>query len=187
MEGLTGDQKYDEMVRRVKEVADYAIETGASTRQISKYFTENRFKISNATVCSYLNQRLPKIDPERYALVKPIIDKNTPKTIESVEVKKRIYNAVALLLRGFTIPQIVEEINANPERIEKVTFDIIYDDLTRRLKAIEKDNQIIEDVKRRLSENRIDALNNQGINGPNLSARNQPRNVDGTFASGKRK
>ena len=57
MEGLTGDQKYDEMVRRVKEVADYAIETGASTRQISKYFTENRFKISNATVCTYLSQR----------------------------------------------------------------------------------------------------------------------------------
>ena len=179
------DKKYEEMVRRVLEIADYVIETKvASTRQISKYFTENRFKISNATVCVYLSQRLPKIDPVRYAQVKPQIDQNTPKTVETVEVRKRIYTAVALLLRGLTIPQIIEEMNADKPEDEKVTFDIIYDDLTRRLKAIEKDNDILEDVKRRLSENRLDTLNNQGTNGPNYAARLQPR-IKGQFATTK--
>lgn len=182
-EKSSSDKKYEEMIRRVKEVADYAIDTKvASTRQIAKYFTENRFKISNATVCVYLSQRLPKVDPVRYALVKPLIDKNTPKSIETVEVRKRIYTAVALLLRGLTIPQIIEEMNASRDVDDQVTFDIIYDDLTRRLKAIEKDKEIIEDVRKRLAENRIETLNNQGINGPNLAARTQFR-VNGRFAA----
>ncbi len=179
------DKKHEEMVRRVKEIADYAIETGVvSTRQIAQHFSEHRFKISNATVCAYLSQRLPKIDPVRYASIKPLIDKNTPKSIETVEVRKRIYIAVALLLRGLTIPQIVEEMNSTRSDDEKVTFDIIYDDLTRRLKSIEKDQDILEDVKRRLSENRLDTLNNQGINGPNMAAQNQPR-INGRFATTK--
>lgn len=176
------EQKHEEMVRRVKEVADYTIETGASTRQVAKFFTENRYKISNATVCTYLTQRLPKIDFARYALVKPIIDKNTPKTVETVEVRKRIYAATALLLRGLTIPQIVEEINFGKLETERVTFDIIYDDLTKRLQRIETDVAILEDVKKRLVENRLDTLNNQGANGPNMSALTQPR-LNGRFAT----
>lgn len=180
------DKKYEEMIRRVKEVADYAIDTQtASTRQIAKYFSAHRFRISNATVCVYLSQRLPKVDPVRYALVKPLIDKNTPKTIEEVEVRKRIYTAVELLLRGLNIPQIIEEMNVTRADDDKVTFDIIYTDLTRRLKDIEKNPEIIEDVKQRLSENRMDTLNNQGTNGPNLSARNQPRSISGRFATTK--
>lgn len=176
------DRKYEEMVKRVKEVADYTIETGASTRQVAKFFTENKYKISNATVCSYLSQRLPRIDPARYVLVKPIIDKNTPKTVETVEVRKRIYSATSLLLRGLTIPQIVEELNIGRLENEQVTFDIIYDDLTKRLQQIEKDSAILEDVKKRLRENRLDTLNNQGLNGPNMSALTQPR-LKGKFAT----
>lgn len=176
------DQKYEEMIRRVKEVADYAIETGASTRQIAKHFTETKYKISNATVCSYLSQRLPRVDAARYVLVKPIIEKNTPKTVETVEVRKRIYTATSLLLRGLTIPQIVEDMNLTRLDGEKVTFDIIYDDLTRRLQTIEKDVAILEDVKKRLSENRLDSLNNQGTNGPNMAALTQPR-LHGKFAT----
>lgn len=176
------DRKYEEMVKRVKEVADYTIETGASTRQVAKFFTDNKYKISNATVCSYLSQRLPRIDPARYVLVKPIIDKNTPKTVETVEVRKRIYSATSLLLRGLTIPQIVEELNIGRLENEQVTFDIIYDDLTKRLQQIEKDSAILEDVKKRLRENRLDTLNNQGLNGPNMSALTQPR-LKGKFAT----
>lgn len=181
MESNEQTKRQDEMIKRVLEVADYAIETGASTRQISKHFKEHRFPISNCTVSVYLNERLKEIDPRRYQLVKPLIEKNTPKTVESVEVRKRMYSAVSLLLRGLNISQIVEEMNKTRE--EKVTFDIIYDDLTNRLKRLEKDSKIIEDVKKRLSENRIDNLNNQNNNGPNLKAINQPRAKNGTFTS----
>lgn len=39
MENLTGDAKYDEIVRRVKEVADYAIETvGSQPRNLDGTF-----------------------------------------------------------------------------------------------------------------------------------------------------
>lgn len=170
------DQKYEEMVKLVLEIADYAIKTGESTRQIAK-----KFSVSNYTVSVYLRKRLPNIDPNRYKLVKQIIDKNTPQTIDKVEVRKRIYAATSLLLQGMTVAQIVEWMNQ--ERVEeKVTFDIIYDDLTRRLPLIESDSTIIEDVKRRLTENRLNNLNNQGINGPNVLSQSQPR-IQGRFAS----
>lgn len=175
----------DEIIKeRVLEVADYAIETKVSTRKIAEYFSKHRFKISNATVCVYLSQRLPKIDPERYKLVKPIIEKNKPQTIDSVEVRKRVYTATSLLLQGLTIPQIVEELNIEGTY---ATFDIIYDDLTTRLGRIEQDQKIINDVKKRLHENRIDTLNNHGINGPNLKARTQPRLENGRFTSNEEK
>ena len=32
------------------------LKTGASTREIAKYFTENRFKISNYTVSQYIKE-----------------------------------------------------------------------------------------------------------------------------------
>ncbi len=151
MEKTSEQQKYEKMVNRVKEVADYVIKTGDSTRQTAKYFTDYRFKISNATVSIYLTKRLPEIDMGRYKLVKPIIEKNLPKTVETVEVRQRIYSAAKLLLYGLTIPQIVDELNKDRNPLEQVTFDIIYDDLTRRLELIEDDKQTIKDVKNRLS------------------------------------
>lgn len=186
MEKTIEQQKYEEMIRRVKEVTDYVIETGSSTRQTAKYFTENRFKISNATVSVYLNSRLPMIDKNRYILVKSIIEKNLPKTVETVEVRQRIYSAVKLLLQGYTIPQIVEEMNKGKELKDQVTFDSIYDDLTRRLELIEKDTQIIDDVKKSLYQNRLDTLKNQGVNGPNMSALLQDRDNSGKFTSNKK-
>ncbi len=174
------------MVRRVKEVADYVIKTSSSTRKTTQYFTEHRFKISNATVSVYLNSRLPEIDMERYKLVKPIIDKNCPNTVKTVAVRERIYSAVKLLLYGYTIPQIVEEMNKDEKLKEKVTYDIIYDDLTNRLALIENDKLIIEDVKKRLLQNRLDTLNNQGFNGPNMAAVLQDRDNEGKFTSRKK-
>lgn len=170
------DQKYEEMVKRVIDIADYAIETGESTRQIAK-----KFSVSNYTVSVYLRKKLPNIDPRRYELVKPVIDKNTPQTVDKVEVQKRIYTATSLLLQGLTVAQIVESMNQNRLE-EKVTFDMIYDDLTKRLALIESDSAIIEDVKRILTENRLGNLNNCGMNGSNLSTQSHSK-IQGRFTS----
>lgn len=124
---------------RVIEVALYVKETKASTRQVSKYFTENRFPISNATVNDYLKNRLPKINPALYEEIKPILASHVPKTVETVEVRKRIYSAVSLLFQDYTVEEIAKELNS--------TIDIIYDDLTRRLPKIEKDASILQQVK----------------------------------------
>lgn len=197
---MTQEEKQKLMEQKIIAVADYAIAQmnegkNPSTRSIAKDLTKAfydqqagievknvpTFKISNCTVCVYLSQRLPKLDPLRYKLVKPMIDKNTPKSIESVLVMQRMYAAVELLLRGLTIPQIVTELNETRGKDEQVTFDIIYYDLTTRLNRIEINQEILNDVKKRLRENRIDMLNNQGINGPNISAVNQARDSKGKF------
>lgn len=165
----------EEIKERVLEIADYTIETGASTRKTATYFTENRFPISNCTVSTYLKDRLFKIDPERYRLVRQVMCTNTPKSMKTVEVQKRIYRAVTLLLQGLTVSEIAEEMGE--------TFDTVYDDLTRKLSQIEQDPDILFQVQEQLSLNRLSTLNNQNGNGPNMSAKSQPRNEDGTFSS----
>lgn len=172
----------DEIEERVKKVADYIIKTGASTRKAAEYFSSHDFKISNVTVSNYMTKRLPKIDGCRYALVKKVIDKNTPKSVESLEVRNRIYDTLNLLFQGYTIPQIVVKMNETSAEKNRVTFDIIYDDLIRRLKMIENDLDVIRDVQDRLYKNKIGTLNNQENNGPNMDALNQPR-IRGKFAS----
>lgn len=205
---MTKKEIQEEMERKVLEVADYVIKqmekgNNPSTRSVAadltKAFNDKQLgigsdseckvptiKISNATVCVYLSQKLPKIDPVRYKLVKPIIDKNTPKTIKDVIIRERIYKSVYLLFKGLTIPQIVEELNASRTEEDKVTFDIIYGDLTTRLSRIEKDEHIISDVKKRLQENKLETLCNQGIVGPNLDVYSQPRDESGKFISKKK-
>lgn len=200
---MTKEEQQKLMEEKIIAVADYAIAqmnegNNPSTRTIAadltKAFNDKQagievkgnvptFKVSNCTVCVYLSQKLPKLDPIRYKLVKPMIEKNTPKSIKDVKVLQRMYEAVELLLNGLTIPQIVDEINEKREADDKVTFDIIYYDLTIRLNRVETNQDILNDVKRRLTENRLDMLNNQGINGPNMSAINQSRDSAGRFVS----
>ncbi|MCI6266431.1 MAG: sporulation transcriptional regulator SpoIIID, partial [Erysipelotrichaceae bacterium] len=97
--------KDEVLKRKVIEVADYVISTKASTRATANYFTSCRFPISNATVHTYLNKRLKEIDFVRYQQVREILEGNSPESILDAEVRKRIYQAVALLLQGDTISQ----------------------------------------------------------------------------------
>ena len=147
----------DEILKKkVIEVADYVIRTGASTRATSEYFTNYRFPISNATVHTYLNKRLKVIDYVRYQQVKEILEKNRPKTIFDVEVQKRVYHAVALLLQGNTIPEIAMKLNS--------TVDIIYNDITSRFLKLEADEEVLQRVQMILKEHSMNNLHNQGIN-----------------------
>lgn len=131
----------DEEIRnqRILEVANYVKETKASTRKAAKYFSEHHYPISNATVNDYLRNRLPKINPELGREVALILDGNTPKSVEAVEVKKRIYSAVSLLFQDYTVPEIAKKLTTTP--------DVIYQDLTVRLAKIEKDPAIVELVQ----------------------------------------
>lgn len=185
----------EERNERVIEVALYVKQTHASTRETAKYFTNNRFSISNATVNDYLRNRLSKVNPKLYEEIKPIIEANTPKTIETVEVRKRIYSAVSLLFKDYTIPEIAEELGS--------TVDIIYDDLTKRLQKIEAsvdilqqvkeyipsiEGSISEDVKDVLERHKIGNLVNQAGNGPYFDSKYYEENEvirkpNGTFDS----
>lgn len=148
--------KDEVLKRKVIEVADYVISTKASTRATANYFTSCRFPISNATVHTYLNKRLKEIDFVRYQQVREILEGNSPESILDAEVRKRIYQAVALLLQGDTISQIAIKLNS--------TFDIIYDDITSRFFKLEKDTELLSRVRIILKEHSRNNLNNQGKN-----------------------
>lgn len=119
-----------ERIRRIYRVACLAGE-GMSTREISKFLSENEFSISNATVADYIN-RLQKINPAMYETIKPIIDKNKPKTIKnSEEVQERVKKVIEYLLKGLTIDEVAIIMNEKPLTI--------YRDLRRRVQTLSTD------------------------------------------------
>jgi len=62
-------QEYIE--KRVIEVCDYMIETGATVRQAA-----NRFGVSKSTIHKDLVERLPELDKSRYEQVKAVLENN---------------------------------------------------------------------------------------------------------------
>lgn len=52
----------DERNRRIDEIGEYFLKTGASTRSIADYFTKNKYPISNYTVSKYINLFIQKND-----------------------------------------------------------------------------------------------------------------------------
>ena len=62
-------QEYIE--KRVLEICDYMIETGATVRQAA-----NRFGVSKSTVHKDLVERLPELDHHRYEQVKAVLETN---------------------------------------------------------------------------------------------------------------
>lgn len=155
------ERKIDEdeiLKQKVLLIADYVIKTGDSTRKTAKYISDNHFKISNCTVSKYLNELLPKIDAERSEKVKKIIKENTPKTMDTVTVRKRMYESVSLLLKGYTIKEIASEFGE--------TEWTIYNDIQNRFMKLETDEKLKNEVKNVLKKHSIENLCNQSGNGP---------------------
>lgn len=155
------EKKFDEdeiLKKKVLLIADFVIETGSSTRKTAKYISENHFKISNCTVSKYLNELLPKLDAERFEKVKNVIKKNTPATMQTITVRKRMYESVSLLLKGYTVKEIALELNE--------TESTIYNDIQNRFMKLETDEKLKEDVKKTLRNHSIENLCNQSGNAP---------------------
>ncbi len=62
-------QEYIE--KRVLEICDYMIQTGATVRQAA-----TRFGVSKSTVHKDLTERLPELNQEQYEQVKAVLDNN---------------------------------------------------------------------------------------------------------------
>lgn len=62
-------QEYIE--KRVIEVSDYLLVTGATVRQAA-----NKFGVSKSTIHKDLVERLPELDKKRYEQVKLVLDNN---------------------------------------------------------------------------------------------------------------
>jgi len=57
--------------KRVLEIGEYMLKTGATVRQVA-----NRFGVSKSTVHKDLTERLPEINPNLYEQVRKILETN---------------------------------------------------------------------------------------------------------------
>lgn len=114
----------EEREKRVILVAEYVIETGSSTRVTAKFFSDNFFLISNATVSDYCERYIIKY-PKKLAALNDVISNNKGKNLEDSDIQKRIYENAKDIINGLTI----EEISTK----SGVSYWTVYRDLTERL------------------------------------------------------
>lgn len=137
----------EERDKLILEIADYIIDTGASTRKAAE-----KFGVSNFSVSDYMNNRLKEIDSKKHESVRNVLDGNKPKTIADEEIANRIKEEVKLLCSGMTANDIAEQLG--------ISVDVIHDDLTTRLSKI--DAELASTVAVILKANSLNNLENVG-------------------------
>lgn len=152
----------EERVQKTIKIANYIIDNNASTRRAALHFG-----ISNATVSDWMNYTLKKIDNNKYLKVEAILKQNKPKTVEDVDVRRRVLSAATLIKEGYTVQEIANVMN--------VSVNIINEDLQTRLPRINI-NAYME-IKRIQQKNSRDNL----IVGKNMTVEEQKRDENGRF------
>ena len=143
-----------ERLKRIEMVGNYFLETGAPTREIAKYFSENYFEISNKTVHSYI-KRFQELHSDSKDEIKKLIDNNTEKTIEDPEVRERVLKVARLVLEGHTKEEISEILNISVKIVER--------DISPRLEMLSNHDEDLKiyynAVINALNAHQINALN----------------------------
>ncbi|MBO6195614.1 MAG: hypothetical protein J6O56_04690 [Bacilli bacterium] len=143
-----------ERLRRIEMVGNYFLETGKPTREISRYFSDNYFEISNKTVYSYI-KKYQELHKDKKDDINKLIDNNTEKSIEDPEVRERIFKVARLVLEGYTKEEISEILNISVKIVER--------DINPRLEMLsehDEDLKIYYDaVINSLNAHQINALN----------------------------
>lgn len=122
--------------RRIDLIGDFFIQEKTSVRKTTKFFCNNFFSISSATVYDYLKRYMNKY-PEKKDLVLEILSNNKEDSIEEESVRNRVINNLKYALAGYT----VEEISS----ISNTSYWTVYRDLSDRLSKIDMklSNEII--------------------------------------------
>lgn len=143
-----------ERLRRINLVGEYFVNTGASTREIAKYFSSYYFEISNKTVSLYIKEYM-KMNPEKEEEIKKKIDINTEKTIDDSYVVERVLKVARLILDGKTIEEASKELDISYKTAER--------DISVRLKELGKNDSDLKKyydaVVKVLHVHQVDALN----------------------------
>lgn len=128
----------EERNRRIEEIGNYFIDNdGPSTRNIAEYFSNNKYKISNKTVHSYI-ELFEKRHSDKKEIIDSLIDKNKEKDITTEERQKQILVEFGLLLKGYTCTEIA--------KILDTSFSSIQRDLTSRLKKLGENDEIYDNI-----------------------------------------
>ncbi len=133
-----------ERERRIDLIGDFFIQEKTSIRKTTKFFCDNFFPISSATVYDYLKRYMNK-HSEKKDLVLEILSNNKEDSIEEESVRNRVINNLKYALSGYTI----EEISS----LSNISYWTIYRDLSDRLSKIDmklsKEVIIILDKRKR--------------------------------------
>ena len=138
----------EERNKKIIEIANYIIENNSSTRKAAV-----EFGISNATVYDWMNYSLKKIDSKKFLMVQQILKMNKPKTVDDIEIKKRVLEVAKLITENYTVDQIANEFN--------VTINVIHEDLQTRLPRISI--ELYNEVKQILNIHSMNNLKNVNI------------------------
>ena len=145
----------EERIRRIEIVGKYFLETGSSTREISKFISDNYFDISNKTVSVYI-KKYAVLHPEVANDINELINNNTEKSIEDPKVRERIFNVSRLILEGHTMEETSKILNVSPKIVER--------DISPRLELLSKEDEdmkvYFEAVINALHAHQKNALNN---------------------------
>lgn len=114
-----------ERSRRINLIGEYFEETGASTRQISAYFSQTQFYISNKTVHEYIQKYKDKRNREK---IDDLINKNKGKTLGDDGVIERVFMVSRLVIEGYSMKEISE--------ILDISEGIVKNDIFIRLNKI---------------------------------------------------
>lgn len=144
MAKFTDEERY----RKIIEIANYIIQNNSSTRKAA-----DAFGISNATVSDWMNDLLKKIDSKKFFKVQQILKMNKPKTIEDIEIRKRVLEAAKLITQNYTVDQIAGKFG--------VTINVIHEDLQTRLPRISI--ELYNEVKKILRKRSMSNLKNINI------------------------
>lgn len=140
----------DERDRRIIMIGEFIIEhPEMSTRKVAKYFSENYFSISNATVYDYF-ERYKRMRPDDKQIIEQIMSNNRAKGITDANVVNRVKIVTQKLLdEDKTVNQIAEELN--------IGFWTVYYDLTERLPLLS--NELYKLVEEKMNGRVMSNLN----------------------------
>ena len=133
-----------ERLRRIELVGDLFLRTGYSNRNLSRLLSQdsnNGFKISNATVCDYI-QRYRIIHSDKAEQIDSLIEANKGSSIKDHNVIKRVYKVVDLICNNYSIDEISKILNQS--------YWVTYYDIDIRLKKINP--ELYEKIKNSCSK-----------------------------------
>lgn len=125
--------------RRVKIIGDLFLNTGLSTRNISRLISNDNsynFKISNATVSDYI-QRYRAMNEDKAEQIDSLIEANKGSSVKNPEVIKRVYKVAELVMQNYSIEDIA--------KLLKQKYWVIYYDIDIRLRKI--NSNVYENIK----------------------------------------
>ena len=114
--------------RRIDLIGDFFIQEKTSIRKTTKFFCNNFFPISSATVYDYLKRYMNKY-PEKKNLVLEILSNNKEESVLEESVRERIINNLKYALSGYTVEEISSFCN--------ISYWTVYRDLSDRLSKID--------------------------------------------------